>query len=440
MSYSTITALTSVLLQCAVLGYGLWLTRCFGAARVGWSLVCAISMMALLRVFLFRTSFEFDVKVNIIFSVIALLLLAGLVQLEVLLRERLRAESVRAEAQLEQESAREQARFELETRIREKTAQLTKVNGELQQTAERLKAEVKERSRMQQEAEKIHKEMLIVSRQAGMSDVATSVLHNVGNVLNSVNVSANLVASHLQELKINRLIDAARLLEQHAFDLGNFLTNDPRGSQLPNFLTQLGKLLSSEQTLLLKEIDFVKTKIEHIKEIVATQQGYGKVSGVVEKVRVTDLVEDLLRIHNAELEEQGIKIQREYQPNLPEISVDKHKVLQILLNLTSNAKHACLDSRLEKRLVTVRVTNGDDHIRVAVSDNGVGISAENIRKIFNHGFTTRKKGGHGFGLHSGALAARQLGGALLAHSDGPDKGATFTLELPLKTKQQPYES
>jgi len=429
MNFSTVTTLTSELLQCAVLGYGLWLTRCFGAARVGWSLVCVFSALALLRAFLFQTSFEFGVKINIIYSVIALLLLAGMVQLEVLLRERKRVESVR-----------EEARLELETRIREKTAELTKVNGELQQTAERLKAEAEERSRMQQEAEKSHREMLIVSRQAGMSDVATGVLHNVGNVLNSVNVSTNLVANHLQELKINRLVDAVQLLQQHTSDLGHFITNDPRGKQLPNFLMQLGKHLSNEQTLLLQEIDFVKTKVEHIKEIVATQQDYGRVSGVAEKVRVTDLVEDLLRIHKADLDEHGVSIERVYQPDLPEISVDKHKVLQILLNLTSNAKHACVDSGREKRLVTVRVSNGDDRIRVAVGDNGAGISAENLKKIFNHGFTTRKKGGHGFGLHSGALAAKELGGTLLAHSEGPDKGATFTLELPLKPKRQSYES
>jgi len=188
----------------------------------------------------------------------------------------------------------------------------------------------------------------------------------------------------------------------------------------------------------LKEIDFVKTKVEHIKVIVATQQSYGKVSGVTENVRVTDLVEDLLRIHVPELEEHGITIQREYEPNLPEVPVDKHKVLQILLNLTANAKHSCVDTGQEKRQVTVRVSNGDDRVRIAVSDNGVGISQENIKRIFNHGFTTKKKTGHGFGLHSGALIAKELGGALTAHSDGPGQGAIFTLELPLKPKRQPY--
>jgi C4-dicarboxylate-specific signal transduction histidine kinase len=423
MNYTTLTTLASGLLQCAVVGYGFWLTRRFGVARVGWPLAFTFSLLALLRAFLCQTSFEFGVKVDIMFGVISLLILAGMVQLQVLLRERQRVESARRQTQLE-----------LETSVQEKTAELTRVNDELQQTTKHLMDEVAERSRMQLQAEKNHKEMLIVSRQAGMSDVATSVLHNVGNVLNSLNVSASIVASHLEELKINRLIQIARLINQHSTDLGDFFANNPKGRQVPHFLTHLGEHLFKEQTLLLKEIDFVKTKVEHIKVIVATQQNYGKVSGVTENVRVTDLVEDLLRIHVPELEEHGIKIQREYEPNLPEIPVDKHKVLQILLNLTANAKHSCVDTGREERQVTVRVSNGDDRVRIAVSDNGVGISQENIKRVFNYGFTTRKKTGHGFGLHSGALIAKELGGALTVQSDGPGQGAIFTLELPLKTK------
>jgi C4-dicarboxylate-specific signal transduction histidine kinase len=427
MNYSTVTALTSGLLQCAVVCYGFWLTRRFGVARVGWALVFTFSLLALLRAFLVQTSFEFGFKVDIMFGVISLLMLAGMVQLEILLRQRQRVEL-----------ARQKTQSELEASVEKKTTELTKLNTELQQTTERLKAEVAERARMQLQAEKTHKEMLIVSRQAGMSDVATSVLHNVGNVLNSLNVSATLVGSHLEELKINRLVQIAQLLNQPSSNLGDFFVNNPKGRQVPNFLLQLGEHLTKEQALLLKEIDFVKTKVEHIKVIVATQQGYGKVSGVTENVRVTDLVEDLLRIHVPELEEHGIKIQREYEPNLPEIPVDKHKVLQILLNLTANAKHSCVDAGREKRQVTVRVTNGDNRVRIAVSDNGVGISPENIKKIFNHGFTTRKKSGHGFGLHSGALIAKELGGALTAHSEGLGHGAIFTLELPLKPKRQFY--
>jgi C4-dicarboxylate-specific signal transduction histidine kinase len=424
MSHLNATALASGLLQCAVLGYGFWLARRFGVVLVGWALVFIVSSLALLRVFLVQGSLGLGVKMDIIFGVISVIMIAGLAQTQVLLRDRQRMEQ-----------ARQDARAELDASVQHQTAELTKLNDELRQTTERLRAEVADRVLMQQQSEKNHKEMMIVSRQAGMTDVATSVLHNVGNVLNSVNISASIVATHLEELKIDRVYQISKLLDQHAGDLGNFLTQDPKGKQLPGFLKQLGEKLSKEQSLMLREIGFVRTKIEHIKVIVATQQNYGKVSGVTENVRVTDLVEDLLSIHVPELQEHGIQVEREYQPDLPAIPLDKHKVLQILLNLTANAKHACVDAGKEGGRVTVRVTNGDDRVRIAICDNGVGIPPENLKKVFNHGFTTRSKSGHGFGLHSGSLIAKELGGCLSAQSNGPGQGAVFTLELPVKPRR-----
>lgn len=85
--------------------------------------------------------------------------------------------------------------------------------------------------------------------------------------------------------------------------------------------------------------------------------------------------------------------------------------------------------------MTIRVSRQDETARITVSDNGVGIAVENLTRIFAHGFTT-KKNGHGFGLHSSALAAKELGGSLRASSEGPDRGATFILELPLNHKTE----
>ncbi|PYM11721.1 MAG: hypothetical protein DME18_13240, partial [Verrucomicrobia bacterium] len=185
------------------------------------------------------------------------------------------------------------------------------------------------------------------------------------------------------------------------------------------------------QSALLKELDLLKKNIEHIKEIVAMQQSYAKVSGVTEVVKVTDLVEDSLRMNAGALTRHEVRVIREFDPHLPEITVEKHKVLQILVNLVRNAKYACEESGRKDRLLTVKVTNGDDRVRIAVIDNGVGIPAENLTRIFSHGFTTRRDG-HGFGLHSGALAAKEMGGALRVHSDGVGQGASFTLELPVE--------
>ena len=169
--------------------------------------------------------------------------------------------------------------------------------------------------------------------------------------------------------------------------------------------------------------------VDHIKEIVGMQQNYARIAGATETLQMADLVEDALSLHARALLRHDVEVIREYDPTVPRVTVEKHKVLQILVNLIHNAKYACdAAKRAEKRL-TVRVGQGGDCVRIAVVDNGIGIPAENLTKIFSHGFTTRAAG-HGFGLHSAALAAREMGGVLRVHSDGVDQGATFTLEIP----------
>jgi signal transduction histidine kinase len=158
------------------------------------------------------------------------------------------------------------------------------------------------------------------------------------------------------------------------------------------------------------------------------QQGYARISGVLESMVVNELVEDAIRINTGAMDRHNIKIVREFSAS-PAILVDRHKILQILVNLIRNAKHACDDSGRSDKQIVVRLEATDQLVRVSVGDNGVGIAPENLTRIFNHGFTTRTNG-HGFGLHSGALAAKEMGGGLAAFSEGPGRGATFTLEIP----------
>ncbi|MGC3979934.1 MAG: ATP-binding protein [Steroidobacteraceae bacterium] len=289
--------------------------------------------------------------------------------------------------------------------------------------------DITERRRAEQQLEETHRKLLETSRQAGMAEVASNVLHNVGNVLNSVNVSANLIAENMKRSKAASLVKVSDLLQAHEQRLGEFLDNDPKGRQLPGFIAQLGQHLINEQQTTVKELDLLRNNIDHIKEIVSMQQNYSKVSGVKEVINVIDLMEDAMRMNAGALQRHGVAVVREFEV-VPTINTEKHKILQILVNLVRNAKYACSESGRADKQMTLRIGQVDDCIRIAVIDNGVGISAENMTRIFGHGFTTRKEG-HGFGLHSGALAARELGGALHVHSDGLGLGATFTLELPL---------
>ena len=277
------------------------------------------------------------------------------------------------------------------------------------------------------EVERIHKDLMDASRQAGMAEVATNVLHNVGNVLNSVNVSTSLIGDLLKRSKASRLADVAALLEGKN-GVAELLAQDERGRQLSLYLTSLASQLQAERLSLLEEIGTLRANLDHIKEAVTMQQAYAKRCGVAEAVTVAELVEDSLRMNSGALTRHHVALKREFLAT-PEIVIEKHKVLQILVNLLRNAKYACDESGNQDKLVTVRIEAADSMVRIHIRDNGVGIAPETMSRLFSHGFTTRKSG-HGFGLHSAALSAAELGGSLSAHSDGLGCGATFTLVLP----------
>jgi PAS domain S-box-containing protein len=297
-----------------------------------------------------------------------------------------------------------------------------------------IKQDISERKRAQAELENLHKQLVDTSRQAGMAEVATNVLHNVGNVLNSVNISTGLIVQSVKQSRVSSLARVVALLQEHAHDLGDFIIHDSRGKHVPAHLAQLSEHLLAEQAANVSELDSLRQNVEHIKEIVVMQQNYATFGGVKEMINVINLVEDSLRLNASALSRHDVEVIREFAP-VPPMNVEKHKVLQILVNLLRNAKHACQDSERADKRLTVRLANGEGRIKISVIDNGIGIPSENLARIFNHGFTTRKDG-HGFGLHSGALAAKDMGGSLTVHSDGPGQGASFTLELPLSDARE----
>jgi PAS domain S-box-containing protein len=293
--------------------------------------------------------------------------------------------------------------------------------------------DITERKLAELELERVHKQLMAASRQAGMAEVATNVLHNVGNILNSVNISASLVTERIKQSKAPGLRRVAALLAQQGAQMGEFLASDERGKRIPGYLASLGEQLVSDQAVVLQELASLRDNLEHIKDTVTMQQGYAKLCGVIETVNVADLVEDSLRLNAGAFVRHGVTLRREFS-EVPPITVDKHKVLQILVNLVRNAKYACDESGRRDKLLTLRVEGMASGVRISVIDNGVGIAPENMGRLFTHGFTTRQSG-HGFGLHSGALAARDLGGSLRAESGGPGLGAAFILELPTAPRE-----
>jgi two-component system, NtrC family, sensor kinase len=306
-------------------------------------------------------------------------------------------------------------------------AQRTQRERELQQSKEAADLVARELHEAQSA-------LVTTARQAGMAEIATNVLHNVGNVLTSVNVSAGLVTSTMRDSAAQGLAKAVQLMNEHAADLGDFLTRDAKGQRLLGYLNKLVAALAAEQGRIVDELGSLTKSVEHIKAIVATQQSYAGAASVVEATQIRELVEDALRMHAGALTRQQVTVVKAYA-DIPVLLLDKPRVLQILVNLIANATQAMDSVRDRAHHLTLRIEVADQahgrRLRLCVADNGEGITPDHLAQLFVHGFTTRTYG-HGFGLHSCALAAAEMGGTLTAQSQGPGHGAAFTLELPIK--------
>ncbi|MEJ2647848.1 MAG: PAS domain S-box protein [Sedimentisphaerales bacterium] len=294
--------------------------------------------------------------------------------------------------------------------------------------------DITERKRADAKLKAAQEKLLETARKVGMAEVATGVLHNVGNVLNSVSVTAESIQKRIRKSKVSYLCDAVNLFEQHSSDLPTFLTNEERGKKLPLFLANLSNELIDEQGKCLESLEELTRHVQHVADIIQLQQSYSKTKGLTEPTSIADLIEDAIRINAEALSRNHVDVRRDFA-ELPTMLLDRHKVLQILTNLISNAIYALAKSTNEEKILSISVQNSrEGHIKIEVRDNGIGIPEENLTRIFEHGFTTKKKG-HGFGLHSTALSVNELNGSINVHSEGINTGAVFTIELPFKTQE-----
>jgi predicted ATPase/signal transduction histidine kinase len=271
--------------------------------------------------------------------------------------------------------------------------------------------------------------LMDATREAGLSEVAANVLHNVGNVLTSAVLNVHMLREKLDASRMARLKQLTVLLEEHQADLAGFLTKDPRGSQLMSYLFGLADELLREHATLKESTGKLKEHIEHMRAILHVQQSYARNTLLPEECELSKLVEDALSIQLPALQRHGITVTRELR-SLLKARLDKHRVLQILINLITNARNAMSGVPEEQRLLRVKLDAEGRTARIQVVDSGKGIASEHRQRLFSQGFTTRE-GGQGLGLYSSALAAKSLGGRLTLESEGPGKGATATLELPL---------
>ncbi len=300
----------------------------------------------------------------------------------------------------------------------------------------RRRHEEAERAKLENERSMLHRRLLEYSRKAGMAEVASGVLHNVGNVLNSINIATNVLQKQVESSAVASLQRLVDLIETKKDQLPDFLRDDPRGQQIPVFLQKLTRTLEQEQQQAISECTEILEHVEHIKEVVNIQQSMARSKAIAMEVDPADLVRQANNAIRDSLDKHGIRFEQTIDSNVGSFLSDKQRILQILINLITNSKDALVEAKADNPTIHVQVRLHEDQVIFLVADNGLGIPASQIEQVFQFGFTT-KEHGHGFGLHYSANCAVELGGTLKVHSQGLGCGATFELSIPRRPSPSP---
>lgn len=307
------------------------------------------------------------------------------------------------------------------------------------QTGDEVQSLAHSFNHMVKELNRSNQELVKTARQAGMAEMAVDVLHNVGNVLNSVGVTTQELKRRVGQSKMASLKPVVDLMENQGDNLPGFMANDTRGQKLPEYLSAMSFHLNEDHQAIRAGLDDLERYIQHIQDIVRLQQSYSRTIGLTESVNIAEVIEDAIALNSDAIKRHGIYVVKDLVP-FPRVVLDRQKLLQILTNLIINAKQAFQHGDAAHKQIQIKLHRPRPKtLCITVSDSGMGIAEENLTRIFQHGFTTRNDG-HGFGLHSSAIAATEMDGSLKAESSGPGRGATFVLELPIRTLENEHAS
>jgi len=277
-------------------------------------------------------------------------------------------------------------------------------------------------------------QLLETAHHAGMAEISTGIIHNIGNLLNSLSISLEVVMAKLRNSEIKSLLNANNLLQENKDQFSEFLLNDTKGKLLPEFYLKVGNELKNEHEKLYKEVKQQLQNTSTMKDIISSQQAHVvDTEAYIQKIKLASIIDDALKMLNPEFGDKKIIVNKKYSVN-KEITIlcQKSKLLSVLLNVFKNAFESMINSENIENILQIEIKRNSNHIELHISDNGEGILKKNLITIFNHGFTTKEKG-HGFGLHTCANTIAEIGGKIYASSKGPGLGSTFSIKIPIQS-------
>ncbi len=281
--------------------------------------------------------------------------------------------------------------------------------------------------------EAVQAELVANAHKAGMSDIASNILHNVGNTLNSLKTTGYALAQTVATSKIQDLLKANELLKQNMPDIENFILKNPKGKKLLNYYLEIGDILKSENESELRDLKRLREKTDTITDMISAQQKYVHTSNFAELMDVHEVIDNALAISATDMRRKNISIEKQYKP-VPKLFGQKIKLMHVLVNLLENAEEAVLKSEMGNKIIRITVEGDEKQVLVTVADNGCGISKKNLTKVFAYGVTS-KKGSHGIGLHSSANYVTEMKGRIWAESEGEGKGTKMNLSFPISLEK-----
>jgi DNA-binding LacI/PurR family transcriptional regulator/signal transduction histidine kinase len=274
-----------------------------------------------------------------------------------------------------------------------------------------------------------YQELTKQAHREGMADISIEILHNIGNILNSINVSVNLMKTNADSLMIPYLLNANEMLTANLADLETFITGDPKGKKLMQFFLKLGTSFADFKNQMIYNANRLDDKVKSIVDMISAQQTYAGAGNkeVMEKLDIASILDDAVKLMAESIDRYQIKITKDYQVR-PQILVQRMKLFHILFKLINNAKDAMIDTQAGDRSLTFTICEDEQCKYIRISDSGRGIPGNLLEKIFEFGYSN-KKDGHELGLHSCSKYMKEMDGKIWAESNSPNSGTTFVLQF-----------
>lgn len=279
----------------------------------------------------------------------------------------------------------------------------------------------------------VQQELLDKAHKAGMADVATETLHNVGNILNSITTSMHLLQQAFTRCPTADLSRALTIIREHGDDIPSFLNTSQKAEMLIRYLLKLDTLFGKYQIESIEHLDRLSLKVQMIADVIAAQQAFTMNSQYTRTADVHKLIEDALTMQSGSFEKYRITCKRVYG-QLPEIQLQPNKFIHVIINILKNAEEAMFADTGRERIITIRTSATESFVQVEIKDTGHGVTKKEMEQIFTYGYTT-KPDGHGFGLHSCANYITEMKGQIWAESEGHNTGTTLFIKLPIHFKE-----